>query len=94
MAKVTTALFLMMMLISVDSIGQLNGTANPIKIHDEITLRVLPQNFYTKHLSFFCKNELQLQKVIPLNMFFRLGSKDYVDFLERKPSTTFLNKLP
>lgn len=47
---------------------------------------VLPQNYYTKHLGFFCKQELQLQKRTNLNVYVRLGSKEYVDYLERKPN--------
>ncbi|RPD50860.1 hypothetical protein [Paracnuella aquatica] len=46
----------------------------------------LPQNFYTQHLSFFCKKEDQLQRRTGLNLFFRLGTKDYVDYLEQKPN--------
>jgi hypothetical protein len=47
---------------------------------------VLTQNYYTKGLSFFCKKELQVQKLTSLNVYFRLGSKNYVDYLERKPN--------
>jgi hypothetical protein len=48
----------------------------------------LPQNFYTQHLPFFCKQESQLQKHTGINVFFRLGSKQHVDWLERKPNAT------
>ena len=47
---------------------------------------LLPQNFYTQHRPFFCKKEDQLQKRTGMNLFFRLGTKDYVDWLERKPN--------
>ena len=46
----------------------------------------LPQNFYTQHLSFFCKKEDQLQRRTGLNLYLRLGSKQYVDWMERKPN--------
>ena len=46
-----------------------------------ITIKVLPQNFYTQHLPYSCKKEGQLQKQTGLNLFIRLGSKDYVDYL-------------
>ena len=49
------------------------------------SLSVLPSGFYTKHLGFFCKQELQLQKRTNVNVFFRLGSKAHVDYLEQKP---------
>jgi len=50
------------------------------------SLMVLPQNYYTQHTGFFCKKELQLQKTTNVNVFFRLGSKEYVDYLEHKPN--------
>jgi hypothetical protein len=52
-------------------------------------LQVLPLNFYNQHLSFFCKKELQLQKLTSLPIYIRAGSKDYVDFLERKPNAVW-----
>lgn len=52
----------------------------------KISIRVLPQNFYTKQLGFACKKEVQLQKITRIPLFFRLGSKDYVDYLEQKPN--------
>ena len=55
-------------------------------------LMLLPQNFYNQHLGFFCKKESQLQKATRLNVFFRLGSKAYVDYLEKKPNATYINR--
>lgn len=54
------------------------------------SIRVLPQNFYTQHLSFICKKEVQLQKLISLPIYIRIGSKDYVDYLEKKPNAAWL----
>ena len=51
-----------------------------------MSLRVLPHNFYNQHLSFFCKKEVQLQKLTALPVYFRLGSKETVDYLEKKPN--------
>ena len=33
-----------------------------------------------------CKKEDQLQKATGLDLFIRLGSKNYVDYLEKKPN--------
>ena len=48
---------------------------------------LLPQNFYNQHLGFFCKKEYQLQEKLGTKIFIRLGSKQYVDYLESKPNT-------
>lgn len=55
----------------------------------KFSFRVLPANFYAQHLSFFCKKEVQLQKLTSLPVFIRLGSKDYVDYLEKKPNAAW-----
>lgn len=49
-------------------------------------IQVLPQNFYNQHLPFFCRQEDLLQKKTGLPVYFRLGSKAYVDYLEKKPN--------
>lgn len=63
----------------------------PVKDSAEavFSLQVLPQNFYNQHLSFFCKKEMQLQKLTSLPLFIRAGSKEYVDYLEKKPNAAW-----
>jgi hypothetical protein len=59
-------------------------------VHDStgkhFSIKVLPQNFYNQQLSFTCQKELHLQKLTSLPIYIRLGSKDYVDYLEKKPN--------
>ncbi|RYY41470.1 MAG: hypothetical protein EOO08_01635 [Chitinophagaceae bacterium] len=49
-----------------------------------ISIKTVPPDFYARRLSFFCRTELLLQKATGRPLFFRLGSKDYVDYLEQK----------
>ncbi|MBI2274590.1 MAG: hypothetical protein HYU70_12390 [Bacteroidetes bacterium] len=49
-----------------------------------IPLRLLPQDYYSNHLGFFCKKELQIEKLTRIPFRVRLGSLDYVNTLEGK----------
>ena len=51
-----------------------------------ILLKIIPTSYYANHLGFFCKKELQLDKVIAIPLRFRLGSLAYVNYLEQKPN--------
>lgn len=51
-----------------------------------VLLNKVPASFNTTHLGFFCKKELQLDKVIAVPFRFRLGSLAYVNYLEQKPN--------
>lgn len=55
-------------------------------VEKKVLLRPLPQNFYNQGLGYFCKKEIQLQKITSLPLFIRLGSKEQVDYLEQKPN--------
>jgi len=45
---------------------------------------VIPANFYSTHLPFFCDKELKLQKVVKIPVKFRIGSVDDCNKLEGK----------
>jgi hypothetical protein len=51
---------------------------------------VLSPSYYSNHLGFFCKKELQLQKITSVPFRFRLGSLEYVNYLEQKPNAVKL----
>lgn len=56
-------------------------------------VQVLPHNFYSNNLALFCKTELGMNKRLPFQFLFRLGSKNYVDYLEKKPGSIYMRWL-
>jgi hypothetical protein len=86
MVRMIVILMGVFLLNSFKAASQLNLRAPIDTINKRVTLRVLPQNFYNQQLGYFCKKELQVQKAVALPLYFRLGSKDYVDYLEQKPN--------
>ena len=63
-----------------------NDDGNPSQ--NKTLLKILPSAWYSTHLGFFCKKELQLEKMIAVPFRFRIGSLDYVNYLEQKPNAT------
>lgn len=55
------------------------------KIPESYSFR-LASRFYLESLGIFCKKELQLDKLTPVHFRFRLGSLDYVNWMEQKPN--------
>lgn len=49
-----------------------------------VRLNPIPGNFYSANLGFFCKRELQLEKITKFPFKFRLGSVEECDRLEGK----------
>lgn len=49
-----------------------------------IPLRPLPSDYYSNNLAFFCKKELQVEKITKLPIRIRLGGLDYVNTMEGK----------
>ncbi len=86
MGKMVFIFVMSMLLISLKSASQLSLKQVPDSVKEKMSLKILPQNFYTKSIGYFCKKEVQLQKLTTLPLFIRLGSKEFVDYLERKPN--------
>ena len=46
----------------------------------------LSPQYYSQSLGFFCQQEYKLEKLTSVALCFRLGSLDYVNYLEQKPN--------
>jgi hypothetical protein len=92
MGRITSFFFWATLLNVGKAAAQLHVQPLQDSLPKSVSIRVLPQNFYNKGLSFFCQKELQLQKITSLPVFIRLGSKEYVDYLERKPNAAWRPK--
>ena len=84
MHRVIPFFIAMMLLNSLEAASQAGLGQKQDSVKKTLSLRVLPQNFYTRTLSYTCMKEFQLQKLTRLPVFIRLGSKEYVDYLEGK----------
>ncbi len=58
----------------------------PLDSLKNLPLRVFASNYYSSNLPFFCKKELQIQKLVKVPVKFRIGSVEEVDRLEGKHS--------
>jgi len=61
-----------------------NNSGIPIK------LKVIPADFYSSKLGFFCQQEWKLEKTTAIPFKIRLGSVAEVDRMEGKPNTRFV----
>lgn len=55
-------------------------------LNDGTFLPQLVRTSIVNELGIFCKNELALHKITPISIRFRLGSLDYVNWMEQKPN--------
>ena len=53
-----------------------------------VSFSVINADHYTRNFGFFCKKELQFEKVTRVPFKFRLGTVQYCDWMEGKPNAT------
>ncbi|MEI9957660.1 MAG: hypothetical protein WDM90_15485 [Ferruginibacter sp.] len=55
------------------------------------TFSIISPNYYTQNFGFFCKKELQMEKVTKLPIKIRLGTVQQCDWMEGKPNAVKAN---
>lgn len=88
MHKIIVLLFLLLSFTASKAQKALPVTKNQLTIDSlkNIPLRVLAADYYSNNLPFFCRKELQIQKIIKVPFKLRIGSVEEVDKLEGKHS--------
>ena len=61
-------------------------SGNDVQYTGKKSGNVVPQNYFSNNLTFFCRTELQFEKATSVPFRFRLGSVAYTDYLEQKPN--------
>jgi hypothetical protein len=87
MVRIISTFLFFLLLNSLKAASQLNSRPRTDSLPPRFSLAVLPQNFYNQHLGFFCKKEAVFQRRTSLNLFFRLGTKEYADRMEGKAAS-------
>lgn len=60
------------------------------KLSNNIPNSGIPANFYSCNIGFFCKEEIKLEKAVKMPVKFRLGSVQYVDWMEGKKNASIV----
>lgn len=74
-------------------IKNINSLQHPVLFSSSFynSIPVLPGNFIVSQLGFFCKKEWKFESVTKLPFRFRLGSVQYVDWMEGKKNCSLLH---
>ena len=84
MVRMALLFFFTGLLNSPKALSQMRLASKADSAQAVINMRPMPLNFYKTPTAFFCKKEVQLQKLTRLPIYIRLGSKEQADFLEGK----------
>lgn len=62
----------------------LRFSARDVQLGTHISVPQIAADYYSKNLSFFCKQELKIEKILKFPLLFRLGSVESCNYLEGK----------
>lgn len=65
-----------------------NSVMGRTTLNSRVIVQPVAPGNYVKSLGIICRKEWELDKISPLAFRFRLGSLDYVNWLEQKPNST------
>jgi hypothetical protein len=72
------------LLVAIKNTGKVFPLADTVQLHLPVTKPIIRADYYVKHLGFFCRQEIKLEKITNVPFRFRLGTVEDCDRMEGK----------